>query len=256
MSSPQILDGAMGTELQNRGISIPLPLWSANANIEHPQIVMEIHADYIQAGCDIITTNTFRSTFYTYRKADFGSLKSKELSRLSLYKAVECANKVAINSTEVAGSLTTIDDCYTPNAYPGRSVAEDTYGQSIEWLLDAGVDILLFETMGNVEEILCGLDMAIGCKVTLRGERMYEFLDRLVNVALPRVRDFRGLNGKSFDGNGNYSMGLKEQIVFPEIDYDQVDEMRGMDIIVVTTAKSDDEGRELLRALQFPFISA
>ncbi len=98
--------------------------------------------------------------------------------------------------------------------------------------------------------------MPIGCKVTLRGERMYEFLDRLVNVALPRVRDFRGLNGKSFDGNGNYSMGLKEQIVFPEIDYDSVDEMRGMDIIVVTSAKSDDEGRELLRALQFPFISA
>ena len=85
MSNPQILDGAMGTELQNRGISVPLPLWSANANIEHPQIVMDIHADYIQAGCDIITTNTFRSTFYTYRKADFGSLKSKELSRLSLY---------------------------------------------------------------------------------------------------------------------------------------------------------------------------
>ena len=167
MSSPQILDGAMGTELQNRGISITLPLWSANANIEHPQIVMDIHADYIQAGCDIITTNTFRSTFYTYRKADFGSLKSKELSRLSLYKAVECANKVAINSTVVAGSLTTIDDCYTPNSYPGRSVAENTYGQSIEWLLDAGIDILLFETMGNVEEILCGLDMAIGCKVPI-----------------------------------------------------------------------------------------
>ena len=98
--------------------------------------------------------------------------------------------------------------------------------------------------------------MAIGCKVTLRGERMYEFLDRLVSVALPRVRDFRGLNGKSFDGNGNYSMGLKEQIVFPEIDYDKVDEMRGMDIIVVTSAKSDDEGRELLRGFQFPFVSA
>ena len=98
--------------------------------------------------------------------------------------------------------------------------------------------------------------MAIGCKVTLRGDRMYEFLDRLVNVALPRVRDFRGLNGKSFDGNGNYSMGLKEQIVFPEIEYDQVDEMRGMDIIVVTSAKSDDEGRELLRNFQFPFVSA
>jgi large subunit ribosomal protein L5 len=99
-------------------------------------------------------------------------------------------------------------------------------------------------------------DMAIGCKVTLRNVRMYEFLDRLVTMALPRVRDFRGLNAKSFDGNGNYAMGIKEQIVFPEIEYDKVDEIRGMDIIVVTTAKSDDEARELLRGFQFPFANA
>ena len=98
--------------------------------------------------------------------------------------------------------------------------------------------------------------MAIGCKVTLRAERMYEFLDRLVTVALPRVRDFRGLNGKSFDGSGNYAMGIKEQIVFPEIEYDKVDEVRGMDIIVVTSAKTDDEARELLRGIQFPFVNA
>ena len=98
--------------------------------------------------------------------------------------------------------------------------------------------------------------MAIGCKVTLRREQMYEFLDRLVNVALPRVRDFRGLNGKSFDGRGNYAMGIKEQIVFPEIDYDQVDEVRGMDIIVVTSARSDDEARELLTGFEFPFVKA
>ena len=99
-------------------------------------------------------------------------------------------------------------------------------------------------------------EMAIGCKVTLRNVRMYEFLDRLVTMALPRVRDFRGLNAKSFDGNGNYAMGIKEQIVFPEIEYDKVDEVRGMDIIVVTTAKSDDEARELLRGFQFPFANA
>jgi large subunit ribosomal protein L5 len=99
-------------------------------------------------------------------------------------------------------------------------------------------------------------EMAIGCKVTLRSVRMYEFLDRLVNMALPRVRDFRGLNGKSFDGNGNYAMGIKEQIVFPEIEYDKVDEVRGMDIIVVTTAKTDDEARELLRGFEFPFVNA
>ena len=98
--------------------------------------------------------------------------------------------------------------------------------------------------------------MAIGCKVTLRRERMYEFLDRLINVALPRVRDFRGLNGKSFDGRGNYAMGIKEQIVFPEIDYDQVDEVRGMDIIVVTSARTDEEARELLGGFQFPFVKA
>ena len=98
--------------------------------------------------------------------------------------------------------------------------------------------------------------MPIGCKVTLRRERMYECLDRLVNIALPRVRDFRGLNGKSFDGRGNYSMGIKEQIVFPEVDYDQVDETRGMDIIVVTSANTDDEARALLAGFEFPFIKS
>ena len=98
--------------------------------------------------------------------------------------------------------------------------------------------------------------MAIGCKVTLRADRMYEFLDRLITIALPRVRDFRGLNAKSFDGGGNYALGIKEQIVFPEIEYDKVDEVRGMDVIVVTSAKSDDEARELLRGFQFPFANA
>ena len=95
-------------------------------------------------------------------------------------------------------------------------------------------------------------DMPIGAKVTLRGVRMYEFLDRLVNIALPRVRDFRGLNPKSFDGRGNFAMGIKEHIVFPEINYDKVDQMWGMDIIVCTTAKTDDEARALLKELNFP----
>jgi large subunit ribosomal protein L5 len=97
--------------------------------------------------------------------------------------------------------------------------------------------------------------MAIGCKVTLRRDRMYEFMDRLVTIALPRVRDFRGLNGKSFDGNGNYAMGLKEQLVFPEINYDKIDEVRGMDIIICTTAKTDAEAKALLRGFSFPFIN-
>jgi large subunit ribosomal protein L5 len=93
----------------------------------------------------------------------------------------------------------------------------------------------------------------IGCKVTLRRERMYEFLDRLVNIAIPRVRDFRGMNPKGFDGSGNYNMGIREQIIFPEIDYDKIDALRGMDISITTTAKTDEEGRALLSAFNFPF---
>ncbi len=97
--------------------------------------------------------------------------------------------------------------------------------------------------------------MRIGCKVTLRRERMYEFLDRLVTIALPRVRDFRGLSGASFDGRGNFAMGLKEQIVFPEIDYDKVDEIRGMDIVVCTSAQTDPEAKVLLRGFDMPFVN-
>jgi large subunit ribosomal protein L5 len=97
--------------------------------------------------------------------------------------------------------------------------------------------------------------MPIGCKVTLRRERMYEFLDRLITVALPRVRDFRGIPGKSFDGRGNFALGLKEQLVFPEIDYDRVDATRGMDVVIVTTARTDAEAKALLRAFDMPFAS-
>jgi large subunit ribosomal protein L5 len=97
--------------------------------------------------------------------------------------------------------------------------------------------------------------MAIGCKVTLRGRRMYEFLDRLVNIALPRVRDFRGLSPKSFDGRGNYALGIREQIIFPEINYDDVDEIRGMDVVICTTAPNDEEARALLEQFNVPFAS-
>ncbi|HAV76825.1 MAG TPA: 50S ribosomal protein L5, partial [Anaerolineae bacterium] len=97
--------------------------------------------------------------------------------------------------------------------------------------------------------------MNIGCKVTLRRQRMYEFLDRLITIALPRVRDFRGVSGKSFDGRGNYTLGLKEQLVFPEIDYDKVDKVRGMDIVICTTARTDAEAKALLKGFQMPFNS-
>lgn len=96
-------------------------------------------------------------------------------------------------------------------------------------------------------------DMPIGCKVTLRGAKMYEFFDRLITIAIPRIRDFRGMNSKSFDGRGNYSMGIKEQIIFPEIDYDKIDALRGMDICITTTAETDEEGLALLKQFNFPF---
>lgn len=117
----------------------------------------------------------------------------------------------------------------------------------------AGQKPVVIKAKKSVAQFKLREGMPIGCKVTLRRERMYEFLDRLITIALPRVRDFRGLNPKSFDGRGNYAMGLKEQLIFPEISYDQIDKVRGMDVIVTTTAKTDDEARELLRLFGFPF---
>lgn len=122
-----------------------------------------------------------------------------------------------------------------------------------EMELIAGQKPVVTKAKKSIAQFKLREGMPIGVKVTLRRERMYEFLDRLVTVALPRVRDFRGLNPKSFDGRGNYAMGLKEQIVFPEISYDRIDKVRGMDVIVTTTAKTDDEARELLRLFNFPF---
>ena len=122
-----------------------------------------------------------------------------------------------------------------------------------EMELIAGQKPVITKAKKSIAQFKLREGMPIGVKVTLRRERMYEFLDRLVTVALPRVRDFRGLNPKSFDGRGNYAMGLKEQIIFPEISYDRIDKVRGMDIIVTTTAKTDEEARELLRLFNFPF---
>jgi large subunit ribosomal protein L5 len=122
-----------------------------------------------------------------------------------------------------------------------------------EMALIAGQKPVIVKAKKSVAQFKLREGMAIGCKVTLRRERMYEFLDRLITVAMPRIRDFRGLNPKSFDGRGNYAMGLKEQIIFTEISYDQIDKVRGMDIMVTTSANTDDEARELLRLFGFPF---
>ena len=122
-----------------------------------------------------------------------------------------------------------------------------------EMELIAGQKPVITKARKSIAQFKLREGMPIGAKVTMRRERMYEFLDRLINVALPRVRDFRGLNPKSFDGRGNYAFGIKEQIIFPEINYDRIDTVRGMDIIVTTTAKTDEEARELLRLFGFPF---
>jgi len=127
----------------------------------------------------------------------------------------------------------------------------ETAAQEME--LIAGQKPVITKAKKSIAQFKLREGMPIGVKVTLRRERMYEFLDRLVTIALPRVRDFRGLNPKSFDGRGNYAMGLKEQLVFPEINYDRIEKVRGMDIIITTTAKTDDEARELLRFFNFPF---
>lgn len=116
-----------------------------------------------------------------------------------------------------------------------------------------GQKVVLTKAKKSVANFKLREGMNIGCKVTLRGERMYEFLDRLVNLALPRVRDFKGVNPNAFDGRGNYALGIKEQLIFPEIEYDKVDKVRGMDVIIVTTAKTDEEARELLTLYNMPF---
>ena len=116
-----------------------------------------------------------------------------------------------------------------------------------------GQKVVLTRAKNSVANFKIREGMPIGCKTTLRGEKMYDFMDRLVNLALPRVRDFRGVSADSFDGRGNYAMGIKEQLIFPEIEYDKVEKVRGMDVIVVTTAKTDEEARELLRLFGMPF---
>jgi len=161
MKKPLLLDGAMGTELINRGINLPLPIWSADANLSHPKVVKGIHSDYIKAGADIITTNTFRTTTWTYRKAGYTSLRARERAKESLYKAVECAQYTSGESVKVAGSITTLEDCYSPEKFPGVAAAEDSYGETTEWMVDAGLKFILFETMGNISEINIALKTAM-----------------------------------------------------------------------------------------------
>ena len=155
-----ILDGAMGTELERLGVSLTLPIWSADANLDHPDIVKKIHQNYMAKGVDIITTNTFRSTTWTYRLAGYTPANAKERAKNSFFKAIECAHGASQGSVSIAGSVTSLEDCYLPENFPGRGLAQDIYGEIIEWFNDTDIDIILFETMGNIEEIEIAMQMS------------------------------------------------------------------------------------------------
>ena len=146
----------MGTQLISHGIKLPLPLWSAQANIEESQIVQSIHKDYVEAGADIITTNTFRTTTWSYRRAEYSPKRASRKAKDSLMKAIDLARSV--NPKILAGSITSINDCYEPDEYPGKSIAEDSYGETIEWFIEGGVDTVLLETMGHLDEINIALE--------------------------------------------------------------------------------------------------
>ena len=133
------------------------------------------------------------------------------------------------------------------------SDSKKIHGAVADMTAIAGQKPLVINSRKSIAAFKLREDIPIGCKVTLRGERMYEFLDRLITIAMPRIRDFRGVSDKSFDGNGNYALGIKEQIIFPEINFDKVDVIRGMDIIICTTAQNDDQAKALLKAFKMPF---
>ena len=146
----------MGTQLISHGIKLPLPLWSAQANIEEPQIVQSIHKDYVEVGADIITTNTFRTTTWSYRRAEYSPKRASRKAKDSLMKAIDLARSV--NPNILAGSITSINDCYEPDKFPGKTIAEDSYGETVEWFIEGGVDTVLLETMGHLDEINIALE--------------------------------------------------------------------------------------------------
>ncbi|MFL3008498.1 MAG: homocysteine S-methyltransferase family protein [Candidatus Neomarinimicrobiota bacterium] len=164
MNKTLILDGAVGTELIKRGLKLPLPLWSARANISHPEIITKIHQDYINAGSDIITTNTFRTTSWTYKKLGYGDRTAKIKAKESLDRAINCAQNTK-GAMMIAGSITTIEDCYKPEMFPGKNIAEDHYNTLINQMKSRGIKLLLFETMGNLDEIKIVLDISESKKI-------------------------------------------------------------------------------------------
>jgi S-methylmethionine-dependent homocysteine/selenocysteine methylase len=159
-----ILDGAVGTQLENYNISLDLPIWSADANIKYPETIIKIHKEYILAGADIITANTFRSTPWTYRKAGFSNQKAFNTSKDSFFYGTDCAFKAANSETKIAASITAVDDCYISDSFVGKTATEDNYGQLLEWISQTDVNIILFETMGSIQELQIAIEMSINSK--------------------------------------------------------------------------------------------
>ena len=157
MESFKILDGAMGSELIKRGLTLPQYVWSADANINYSDLVLQIHMEYIDAGADYITTNTFRTTPRAYLKTGINSKKASEMAKNSLVQAVELARCSALPTTKIIGSMAPLEDCYRPDLFPGRDVAISEFSQLVKWLVGAGVDILLLETMNSMAETEAGL---------------------------------------------------------------------------------------------------
>ena len=162
-----LMDGAMGTELIRRGLDLSLPLWSGDINVTHPLEVSQVHEDYLSAGADIITTNTFRTTPRTYIHAGYSKREAKLRARKSMIAAVEIAKNSADKKCVIAGSIAPLEDCYSPELYPGNKVAMAEYAELVEWLVSAGVDIILFETMGCWDEIKTAMETASDIKIPL-----------------------------------------------------------------------------------------
>ncbi len=200
MESFKILDGAMGSELIKRGLTLPEYVWSAYANINYSELVLQIHMEYIDAGADFITTNTFRTTPRAYLKTGINSKKASQMAKNSLVRAVELAKKNALQRTKIIGSIAPLEDCYRPDLFPGRDVAISEFSQLGRWMTDAGVDILLLETMNSMAETEAGLsalkdtDQPIWVSFVLKdenhllsGDLLYDALHLLMSFQIEMV---------------------------------------------------------------------
>ena len=196
MASFKILDGAIGSELIRRGLTLPEYIWSADANMNYPELVLQIHEEYIDAGADYITTNTFRTTPRAYLKTGINSKKASQMAKNSLVRAVELAKNSALPTTKIIGSMAPLEDCYRPDLFPGRDVAISEFSLLGKWMAEAGVDILLLETMNSIAEMEAGLialqnyNHQIWVSFVLKNDKSLLSGDSLID-ALNMVKNYR-----------------------------------------------------------------